>query len=198
MNNKQCVVAVLSLAVVFSACSDSNLPTEGSRNLLQHPAEAPALGGSTYGKAYAQFLTETGTLVVGDTTGYVPPITSLPPDGGTVSEHESDPTSGNASKWKPKDHIHIKDGTSQGGTPNNTRYKPRGYEHISSGTSASKYKPVGWEHITDASKGSVSHYSPPGYVHIASGEYQTYYRKSTTVNPSDTATPGGPGTPINR
>ncbi len=189
MNNKP-LLAALVLAVGISACNDSTLPTEAGRDLLKNPAGAPVLSGSTYGQALAEFLAETGAVAVRDTTGSFPPIDPLPTGGGNVQEHESDPSSGNVTKWKPSGWVHIAD------TSNATKYKPPGYEHVGSGSAKSKYKPVGWVHITDRTKGTPSNYVPPNYEHISSGEFATKYRKATVVAPPDTIQPGGPGTPI--
>ena len=176
--NKQFCLSVVVIALGLSACNDETLPTEGQGNLLKNPSDAVLLEDSEYGSVFDVFYAE----ALGDTVKALPPSKAIPPPAprgpstspGTGLVHETDPATGNVSKYKPSGSTHISSGTNQ------SKYVPSGYEHIKEGSNESRCQPPGTVHIEDEHNRSL--YKPTGTEHISEGLNKTAYKPAGWVH----------------
>ncbi len=155
--NRQLLLLAAAAAFGISACGDGSLPTDAGRDLLQHPADAPVLGGSKYGEIEAAELPEDSAVV---------PIAWYHISGGEKrSQYAQDGDF----------RFHITDG------PSRSIYTIKQQYHIASGSDESKYvrdttSIIDWIPVaSDDPLGPPIGVEPVVKYHITSGPRRSEY-----------------------
>ena len=174
---RQSLVLIAAVALGISACSDSASPTAPGRDLLNNPADAPALGESKYGQIANEEEPGEGTDPGGGTP--TPPPLYHISNGPKRSQYAADGDF----------RFHITDG------PSVSIYTKKQQYHVASGPDASKYElspgttilpvpvdpwgnnppPIFQHHITSGPKRSQQAFDGDYRFHITEGPSVSIY-----------------------